>query len=68
MKKSGKIVLTATLAREFGFCDINGEHHLHPFSLKYAFTMTGHSWLAAMTPEFIKAPNWMVAAAFHHIY
>ena len=40
MKKSGKIIHTTTLAREFGFTDINGEHHLNPFTIKYSLVMS----------------------------
>ena len=68
MKKSGKIVHAAAIAREFGYTDINGERHLHPFSLKYALTVSGHSTLAAMIPEFMILPNWMMASAFHHFH
>ncbi|XP_072021499.1 dehydrogenase/reductase SDR family member 1-like [Amphiura filiformis] len=66
MQKTGKIILTSSVAEEFGFCDIDGTYHYHMFSLKQGFVVSNHPWLAAMTPSFIRAPKWMVAAAFHH--
>ncbi|XP_072021055.1 dehydrogenase/reductase SDR family member 1-like [Amphiura filiformis] len=81
MQKTGKILVTSSVAEEFGYCDIDGTYLYSPFSWKSAFIVSNHPWLAAMTPAFItsdhpwlaaitpafiKTPKWMVAAAFHH--
>ncbi|XP_072050027.1 dehydrogenase/reductase SDR family member 1-like [Amphiura filiformis] len=66
MKKSGKIVLTTWIANEFGYSDVDGRHHLNPFSIKYMLTLTGHTWLAALMPEFVRFPMWLMAVMNHH--
>lgn len=66
MKKSGRIIHTTAVANEFGFNDVDGRHHLHMFSLKNLLVTSGHTWMAAITPEFFRFPGWMVAGAFHH--
>ncbi|XP_072014194.1 dehydrogenase/reductase SDR family member 1-like [Amphiura filiformis] len=66
MQKSGKLMLTSSVAEEFGFCDIDGTYHYSIFSLKQMFIVSNHPWMAAMTPAFIRMPKWMIAASFHH--
>ncbi|XP_072021523.1 dehydrogenase/reductase SDR family member 1-like [Amphiura filiformis] len=66
MKKSGKIVHTTWVANAHGYSDVDGRHHIDPFSIKYMLNLSGHTWLAGVTPEFIRFPGWMVAAMYHH--
>ena len=61
MKKSGRILLTAELAEEYGFADIDGRHPRNWRRLKYMLAMSGHTWIAALVPEFIKIPFWLIA-------
>ncbi len=65
MKKSGKTLLTTWVAAEFGFSDIDGTYHYSPFSLKNAFIISNHPWLAAITPSFIRIPMWLAVVGAH---
>ncbi len=55
MAKTGKIVFVCDLAKEYGFTDEDGD--LHDIrSLSRLLSMRGHTWLAAVTPGFIRVP------------
>ncbi|XP_040576823.1 dehydrogenase/reductase SDR family member 1 [Lepeophtheirus salmonis] len=57
MKKTGRILLTADLAREYGFKDIDGTITGDMFSLKNVLNMYGFSLLASFVPSFLRAPK-----------
>ncbi|XP_033626153.1 dehydrogenase/reductase SDR family member 1-like isoform X2 [Asterias rubens] len=59
MKKSGRVLLTAELGEEYGFTDIDGSNPLNFRQIKSLLKMSGHPWLAAMTPGFLKIPFWL---------
>ena len=59
MKKSGRVLLTAELGEEHGFTDIDGSNPLNFRQIKSLLKMSGHPWLAAMTPGFLKIPFWL---------
>ena len=61
MKKSGKIVTTCDLGTEYSLHDKEGHIPMDMCSVKNAFLQTGHTWLAAMTPSFIRIPKWILA-------
>ncbi|XP_022100921.1 dehydrogenase/reductase SDR family member 1-like [Acanthaster planci] len=63
MKKSGRILQSAELAEEYGFTDVDGQPPLNWRRLKTACAMSGHTWVAALIPGFIKIPFWLIAAA-----
>ncbi|XP_072051984.1 dehydrogenase/reductase SDR family member 1-like [Amphiura filiformis] len=65
MKKSGRIVWTADLANEYGYTDVDGVSPPNFRSLKVCLSLTGHTWLAAITPSFIKCPFWILAVMTH---
>lgn len=55
MDKSGKILLTCDLAREYGFTDLDGTvHDLRSISL--LLNSKGHTWLGAIVPGFVRVP------------
>ena len=60
MEKSGKILLNAHLALEYGFLDIDGSMPDDFTSLKYVLAATGHVWLSSLVPSFIRIPLWLV--------
>ncbi|XP_038070036.1 dehydrogenase/reductase SDR family member 1-like isoform X2 [Patiria miniata] len=63
MKKSGRVLLTAELAGEYGFQDIDGTSPVNFRQIKSLFVVTGHPWLAAITPSFVKLPYWLWTAS-----
>ena len=55
LDKTGRIVMTADLAREYGFHDFDGSTH----DLRSISTLLqgyGHTWLAAIIPGFVRIP------------
>ncbi|XP_038069912.1 dehydrogenase/reductase SDR family member 1-like [Patiria miniata] len=62
MKKSGRVLLSAELADEYGFTDIDGRSPPNWRQVKTMCIMSGHTWLAALIPGFIKIPFWLIAA------
>lgn len=55
-KKSGKILLTGDLAKEYGFTDIDGKTPMNMRSLSGAMDFMGYPGLANVIPRFIKVP------------
>merc|ERR1719186_587849 len=56
INKTGKILLTLELAREYGFVDIDGGLPADYRQVNYWMNKYGHTWLAALTPDFIRMP------------
>ena len=55
MDKSGRILMTCDLAREYGYKDLDGTlHDLRSVSLQ--LNANGHPWLAALVPGFVRVP------------
>ena len=61
MKKSGKIVMTCDLGNEYGLKDKKGHTPMDMCSVKNAVLQTGHTWLAAITPSFVRIPKWLLS-------
>lgn len=59
MAKTGRILMTGDLAREYNFVDEDGEQH-DVRSVSYWLKRTGHTWLAALVPSFIRVPLFVV--------
>ena len=59
MAKSGRILMTGDLAREFGFVDDDGDNH-DMRSVSRFLAGNGHTWLAALVPGFIRVPLFVV--------
>lgn len=64
MKKTGRILIVAELAREYGFKDVGGNQPLSIRQVKkiVAFSYPSISWLV---PEFLYIPGWFIAAGTH---
>jgi len=60
MKKTGKILLTSHLATEYDFVDVDGTTPKDFTSVKYLMAASGHTWLAALVPSFVRIPLWVV--------
>lgn len=61
MKKTGRILIVAELAREYGFKDVGGTQPLSIRQVKKVvqFSYPSISWLV---PEFLYLPGWFIAA------
>ncbi|XP_022100924.1 dehydrogenase/reductase SDR family member 1-like [Acanthaster planci] len=66
MNKTGRIFITAELGYEYGFRDIDGKAPASLRQVKSLFHWTGHPWLAALTPSFIRCPYWLMALLGNH--
>jgi len=60
MKKTGKILLTSHLATEYDFMDVDGTTPKDFTSVKYLMAASGHTWIAALVPSFVRIPLWVV--------
>eukprot|EP00095_Tigriopus_kingsejongensis_P001972 maker-scaffold886_size84816-snap-gene-0.30 protein:Tk01972 transcript:maker-scaffold886_size84816-snap-gene-0.30-mRNA-1 annotation:"dehydrogenase reductase sdr family member 1" len=60
MKKTGKILLTADLAREYGFTDEDGQIHGDMREVKFQLSSAGWTNLAAFVPTFVRIPHWLM--------
>ena len=59
MDKSGKILMTCDLAREYGFKDFDGS--VHDFrSISLQMKANGQKMLASVIPEFVRVPLTML--------
>ena len=63
MAKTGGIFMTGDLAREYNFVDEDGDQH-DVRSLKNMLRSSGHPWLAAVTPGFVRIPLFAINYAF----
>ncbi|XP_022100922.1 dehydrogenase/reductase SDR family member 1-like [Acanthaster planci] len=66
MTKTGRIFITAEVGYEYGFRDIDGKTPASLRQAKTLFLWTGHPWLAALTPPFVKFPYWLLALGGNH--
>lgn len=60
MARSGKILLTSDIGREFGFVDTNGKIPIDFRQVKVLVAYGGYSGLAALIPDFIRVPLWLM--------
>ncbi|VDM42478.1 unnamed protein product [Toxocara canis] len=58
MKKSGRIVLTGDLCREYGFVDIDGRTPTNMRNVNAALDFFGWSGAAKVVPNCFKVPSW----------
>lgn len=68
MKKSGKILLTYDLGQEYALQDKAGHSPMDICSVKTALSSTGHTWLAAITPSFMRMPKFILALGGNKFY
>ena len=55
MSKSGKILMTADLAREYGFQDLDGSTH-DMRSISVLLKAFGYHWTSQLIPSFLRIP------------
>ena len=60
MKKSGKIIWTSNLAREYGFTDVDGSMPDDWRSVNYLMKTSGRNTLANFIPKSIRVPMSMI--------
>ena len=60
MKKTGKILWTSNLAREYGFADIGGSMPDDWRSVNYLLKTSGNSNLANLVPKSLRVPMFML--------
>lgn len=63
MQMSGKIVMTCELGRRYGLKDADGHAPMEMRQVNVLLRQTGHTWLAMVTPNFVRVPKWMLALA-----
>ena len=60
MKKSGRIIWSSDLAREYGFVDIDGSMPDDWRSINYLLKASGKNTLANFVPKSIRIPMFMI--------
>jgi len=60
MKKTGRILQTTDLAREYGFDDIDGQMPICTRTIKDLLALEGWTTLSSFVPAFIKIPHWLL--------
>jgi len=60
MAKSGKIINTADVGREFGFVDTNGKSPIDFRQVKVLVAYGGYPGLASFIPDFVRVPLWLM--------
>merc|ERR1711936_1404268 len=60
MARSGEIINTADIGREFGFVDTNGKSPIDFRQVKVLVAFGGFPGLAAMIPDFVRIPLWVM--------
>ncbi|ESO00623.1 hypothetical protein HELRODRAFT_192551 [Helobdella robusta] len=60
MRKSGQVLLTTDLAKEYGFKDIDDQLPADFRSISFLLKIHGWPWLAMFIPSFVKVPQWLM--------
>jgi len=60
MSRSGKIIMTADVANEYGFNDIDGNSPIDFRQFRSLIAYAGYPGLAAWMPEFLRVPLWLM--------
>jgi len=60
MTKTGKIINTADVATEYGFTENDGTKPIDFRQLNTLLAYGGHTWIAAVVPDFLKVPLWVM--------
>ena len=60
ISKTGKILLSADLASEYGFTDDDGLIHGNIRSVKANLKRAGWTTTASLVPEFFQIPSWVM--------
>merc|ERR1711892_225267 len=60
MQKTGKIVLTSDLSSEYNFTENDGTVPTDFRQINMHLARAGHTWIAALLPNFVRIPNWVL--------
>jgi len=63
MSRTGRIITTSDIADQHGLVDVDGTKPFNLFSIRDGLKYTGHTWLAAWVPGWLKLPRFVVALA-----
>ena len=58
IRKTGRILMNADLAREYGFTDVDGVIHSDSRSVRELLHAVGFTRLAGWVPRFVRIPFW----------
>ena len=60
MRKTGRILLTADLAREYGFVDLDGKINGDMRNVNMLLKSARWNTLASFVPDFVRIPHFML--------
>ncbi|VDM60310.1 unnamed protein product [Angiostrongylus costaricensis] len=60
MEKTGRILITEDLGKEYGFKDIDGREPPNLRSITFLLLRGGHNQLAQWVPSWLKVPGWFL--------
>uniref|UniRef100_A0A0K0DG43 Dehydrogenase/reductase SDR family member 1 n=1 Tax=Angiostrongylus cantonensis TaxID=6313 RepID=A0A0K0DG43_ANGCA len=60
MEKTGRILITEDLGKEYGFKDIDGREPPNLRSITFLLLHSGHNQLAQWVPSWLKVPGWFL--------
>uniref|UniRef100_A0A914WP64 Dehydrogenase/reductase SDR family member 1 n=1 Tax=Plectus sambesii TaxID=2011161 RepID=A0A914WP64_9BILA len=63
LDKTGRVLITGDLGREYGFLDIDGRSPPTIRSVKAALQFASYHRLASWIPEWVRVPGWMITAS-----
>ncbi|WAR19567.1 DHRS1-like protein [Mya arenaria] len=61
MPMSGKILTTFDLGQKYGLQDAPGHAPMDMRSIKLGLLQGGYTWIAALTPGFVRVPKWLLS-------
>ena len=67
ISKSGKILMTGDLAVEYNFVDDESGWNHDLRSVKNLLKMSGHTWMAAIIPGFVRIPLFVMKFAISFV-
>ena len=68
MMKSGKIIMTCDLGREYDLHDKEGHLPTDMCSVQSLLRKSGHTWMAGLTPSFVRIPKWLLSLGGNKFY
>ena len=62
LQKTGRVIITGDIGYEYGLTDVDGRT-IPSLRMVYGLlSLTGHTWLAAIVPRFVRVPGCLLAA------